>query len=256
MTRPTIIAANWKMHKTRAEAAAFIEAFSAKAAKISSTVRLLIFPPFTAIETVAAALRKHPIANCSVGAQNVHPETHGAFTGEISVLMLRDLGVSTVLVGHSERRTLFGESDEFLLRKVQRLLAENLTPMLCVGETLAQRDSGETRAVLAHQISAIFSKISDADAMSVQIAYEPVWAIGTGRNATPDQAQQAHGWIREELAKICGPQMAANIPILYGGSVKPENAADILSQTDVDGALVGGASLDPGSFAAIASACK
>ncbi len=254
--RPKIIAANWKMHKTRADAADFIQTLSAKLPALPEHVRLLIYPPFTAIEATANALNKHPVTRCTIGAQNVHPETHGAYTGEISALMLRDLSVTTVLVGHSERRTLFGESDEFLLAKVRRLLTEKLTPMLCVGETLAHRDAGDTRNVLAHQITAIFANISDTDAPRLQIAYEPVWAIGTGRTATPQQAQEAHAWIREELSQICGSDTACAIPILYGGSVKPDNAPTILSQPDVDGALIGGASLDPEAFASIALACK
>ena len=251
--RPKIIAANWKMHKTRAEARDFVKHLTALIGDLPEHLQLLIIPPYTALETTHQAIISENLKNCSLGAQNIHPETHGAFTGEISAAMLKDVGVKTVLIGHSERRTLFGENDDFLLKKVIRCLSENLTPMLCVGETLQQRDDGATNDVLARQIRAVFSAIDPENAARVQIAYEPVWAIGTGRTATPGQAREAHGWIRQQLADIC-PNAAHKIPILYGGSVKPDNAREILQQQDVDGALIGGASLQPDSFAAIAKA--
>jgi triosephosphate isomerase len=253
--RPKIIAANWKMHKTRAEARDFVQQLANRAGDLPENIKLLIFPPYTALEATRDAIISKNLKNCSLGAQNIHPQTHGAFTGEISAAMLKDVGVQTVLIGHSERRTLFGENDDFLLKKVLRCLAENLTPMLCVGETLEERDAGATYDVLSRQISAIFSAINPQDAERVQIAYEPVWAIGTGRTATPLQAREAHCWIRKKLAQIC-PGASDKIPILYGGSVKPDNAHDILHQPDVDGALIGGASLQPDSYAAIAQAVR
>ena len=248
-----IIAANWKMHKTRSEAREFIQVLSRELRKIpkySNYVELLIFPPFTALEATHRAILDENIQSCNLGAQNIHPETYGAYTGEISAVMIKDVGASTVLVGHSERRILFGEKDDFLLQKVRRCIYENLTPLLCLGETLQERDDGITKEVLHRQVENIFSQLSASEACRVRLAYEPVWAIGTGRNASPQQAAEAHQWIRERLYDI-HPDIASKIPILYGGSVKPENAKELLSQPHIDGALIGGASLQPDTFFSI-----
>ena len=240
------------MHKTRPEAAAFLDAFLPRAVELLRTVDIVICPPFSALATT---VERTATTDISVAAQNMHFEKAGAFTGEISAPMLADLAVDGVILGHSERRTLFAETDEALARKIPAALASGLEPILCVGETLEQREADETEAVLRRQILADLAEVPDSELGKVVIAYEPVWAIGTGRKATPEQTAEAIGVIRSLIASR-DEAAAAEIRILYGGSVKPENAAETLGSDGVDGALVGGASLDPEDFAAVAAACR
>jgi triosephosphate isomerase len=244
--RTPFVTANWKMHKTVAEAVQFAHAAVERLAQIRD-VEAAIAPPFTSLAALRDSLAGTPIA---LAAQNAHFEKQGAFTGEISVAMLAELGVRYVILGHSERRTLFGESDELIAKKVAAVQAAGLRPILCVGELLAERDAGRTFDVLARQLTGSLAGADRARAAELVVAYEPVWAIGTGRTATPAIAQEAHAFIRARLADRFGAG-ASEIRIQYGGSVKPENAAELLAQPDIDGALVGGASLDPESFSAI-----
>jgi triosephosphate isomerase len=245
--RTPYLAANWKMHKTVAEAAEFVDALLPQIAATQSDV--VICPPFTALSAVVE--RRYGTA-VKVAAQNMHEEGSGAFTGEVSAPMLVELDVEAVVLGHSERRQLFGETDEGLARKVPAALAAGLEPILCVGESEEARDGGQTEAVLERQLQADLAEVEDAQLAEVVIAYEPIWAIGTGRTATPEQAQEVCAYIRDLLRQRGGAADA--VRILYGGSVKPGNAAELLSQPDIDGALVGGASLDPADFAAIVKA--
>jgi triosephosphate isomerase (TIM) len=244
--RTPLVVGNWKMHKTVAESLDFARALAAKLAGLRE-VEVGVAPPFTALAPLRDALAGTPIALC---AQNVHAEKQGAFTGEVSVPMLAELGVRYVIVGHSERRQLFGETDEQIARKVAAVHGAGLRPILCVGELLAERESGRTFDVLARQIAGSLAGCDRSLAPSLVVAYEPVWAIGTGRTATPAIAQEAHAFLRVRLADLFGAA-AAEIRIQYGGSVKPDNAAELLAQPDIDGALVGGASLDPEGFSAI-----
>jgi len=250
--RTPICAANWKMHKTRPEAAAFADALPPLIAGTLAQVEVFVCPPFTALAPVVERLGDSEIR---VAGQNMHFEDSGAFTGEVSAPMLGDLGVDGVIVGHSERRQHFGETDDALARKVPAALAADLVPILCVGETLEQREAGETETVLRRQVEADLADVGEDDLHRVVIAYEPIWAIGTGRNATPEQAAEAIGFIRS-LVGARSESAAAAIRILYGGSVKPENAAEVLAPDGIDGALVGGASLDPDDFAAVVAACR
>jgi triosephosphate isomerase (TIM) len=251
-SRKPICAANWKMHKTRPEAAAFVDSFLPLAADLLDSVEIVICPPYTSL---AHTVERCATTTIRVAAQNMHFEDAGAFTGEVSAGMLVELDVHGVVLGHSERRQLFGESDEALARKVPAALAAGLEPILCVGETLDQREGGETEAVLRHQVEADLAEVPEGELGQLVIAYEPVWAIGTGRNATPEQAAEAIAFIR---SLITGRDEAAGaaVRILYGGSVKPDNAARVLAPEPIDGALVGGASLDPDDFAAVAAACR
>jgi triosephosphate isomerase len=217
-------------------------------------VDVVIIPPFTAIAKVTESLGK--AQNIKVGAQNMHWEKSGAFTGEISAALLRDLFVRYVVLGHSERRTLFGETDEIVNRKVRAAHDATLRPIVCVGETLAQRDGGKVEKVLSTQLQGSLAGLEAKELQETILAYEPVWAIGTGRNATPDQAQEAHAFIRHTVGKMSDAVTADRIRIQYGGSVKPDNARELMSQADIDGALVGGASLDPRSFAQIVNAAR
>ena len=251
-TRTPICAANWKMHKTRPEAAAFVDAFLPRACGLLDEVEIVICPPFTSL---ALAVERSAATKLRVAAQNMHFADSGAFTGEVSARMLVELDIDGVILGHSERRQMFGESDEALARKVPAALAAGLQPILCVGEILEEREAGETEAVLRRQVEADLAGVADGDLGNLVIAYEPVWAIGTGRNATPAQAAEAIAFIRSLIASRDDAGAAA-VRILYGGSVKPENATDVLGSDDVDGALVGGASLDPDDFAAVAEACR
>jgi triosephosphate isomerase len=244
--RTPLIAANWKMHKTLAETANFAAAFS-KLVRDVTDVEIAIAPPFTAIAALRTALGSSRVA---LAGQNAHFEAQGAFTGEISVAMLADLGCRFVILGHSERRAIFAESDAFIAKKVCAVQAAGLHPILCVGESLAEREAGRTFDVLASQLAGSLAEADASRAAELVVAYEPVWAIGTGKTATPAMAQEAHAFVRARLAERFGAA-AAQIRIQYGGSVKPENAAELMSQTDIDGALVGGASLDPQSFSAI-----
>jgi triosephosphate isomerase (TIM) len=245
MRRP-ILAANWKMHKTIAEAVAFAEAFRPLVA--GAAAEIVVAPPFTALGAVGRTLAG---SNVKLAAQNVHPEKQGAFTGEVSPPMLVELGCAYAIVGHSERRALFGESSAFVAQKAAALLAHGVLPIVCVGETLAEREAGRTFEILEGQLMGSLVEIPASRAADVVIAYEPVWAIGTGKTATPAIAQEAHAMIRAWLDKRFGA-VAQRVRIQYGGSVKPDNAAELMAQPDIDGALVGGASLDPISFARIA----
>jgi triosephosphate isomerase (TIM) len=245
--RTPYLAATWKMHKTVAEAAAFVDALLPR---ISATQHdVVICPPFTALSAVVE--RRYGTA-VKVAAQNMHEEDSGAFTGEVSASMLVELDVEAVVLGHSERRQYFGETDEALARKVPAALAADLEPILCVGESEEARDGGQTEGVLERQLQADLAEVDPADLARVVIAYEPIWAIGTGRTASPAQAEEAIAFIRDVVRRRGGA--ADELRILYGGSVKPANAAELLGRPEIDGALVGGASLDPDDFAAIVEA--
>lgn len=211
----------------------------------TSEVGVVICPPFTALESCAAALED---SNVQLGAQNMHPKLEGAFTGEVSPVMLRSLFCTHVILGHSERREYFGETDAFINEKVLAALESSLRPILCVGETLEQREAEETFAVIKSQLTGGLAGVATDSAENVIIAYEPVWAIGTGKTATPEMAQEVHRFIREELTNLFGATVADKIRILYGGSMKPENAAELIAQPDIDGGLIGGASLKAKSF--------
>ena len=250
--RTPLVAANWKMHKTVSEALAYAQAFRALVGTLRD-VDVVLAPPFTALHALAGALAGSGIG---VAGQDLHAEPHGAFTGEISAGMLREAGAGYVIVGHSERRHLFGETDAEAGGKVRAAAGAGLAPILCVGETLAERESNRTFEVLDRQLHAGLAGLAAADAGSLVVAYEPVWAIGTGRNATPEQAQEAHAHVRRRLADLLGENVAGTRRILYGGSVKPGNVAALAAQPDVDGALVGGAGLDAGSFAEIVAGSR
>src|SRR3954462_14121045 len=243
-----IVAANWKMKMMQAEARGFVSTFLLEIGE-ESEAAVVIVPPFTAIATVNAALEH--AQHVKVGAQNMHWERSGAFTGEISPGMLRDHFVRYVVLGHSERRTLFGETDEIVNRKVRAAHEATLRPILCVGESLAQREAGDVEKVLTTQLQGSLAGLGAKELQETVIAYEPVWAIGTGKTATAEQAQEAHAFIRRVLGEFSDDATADKIRIQYGGSVKPDNARTLMSQPDIDGALVGGASLDPRSFAQI-----
>ncbi len=245
MRRP-ILAANWKMHMTREQARDFVGRFLPLVADAES-VDVVIAPPFTALETVGAALSGSRV---ELAAQNVNAEAKGAFTGEIAPGMLADLGCRYGIVGHSERRSLYGETDAGVAAKARALLDEGLLPIVCVGETDEQREAGRTTEVVGGQLEGSLASIPEERAAEVVVAYEPVWAIGTGKTATPEIAQDVHAFIRGRLVERFASSGSA-IRIQYGGSVKPDNVHALMSQPDVDGALVGGASLDPASFAKI-----
>src|SRR5437588_3694409 len=251
--RKKIVAANWKMNMTQAESARFVQSFLLEIGD-STDVEVVIVPPFTAIAKVMEALGASQ--SIKVGAQNMHWEPNGPFTGEISAALLRDLLVRYVVLGHSERRILFGETDEIVNRKVRAAHEATLRPIVCVGETLEQRDKGNVEKILAIQLRGSLKDLSEKELLETVIAYEPVWAIGTGRNATPAQAQEAHAFIRHTLREMSDETTADRIRIQYGGSVKPDNARELMSRPDIDGALVGGASLDPHSFAQIVNAAR
>ncbi len=247
--RTPLIAGNWKMHKTVAEAEMFISALLPKI-YAADGVDVAICPPFTALGAMVDSTRGSRV---QVYAQNAHQADQGAFTGEVSIPMLSELDVHGVILGHSERREYFGETDKALSLKLPAALAANLVPVLCVGETESERDNGDTERKLRHQVQEGLVKLDSGQLAEVVIAYEPIWAIGTGKVATSEQAQEACGFIRA-LVNDRSPEAAASTRVLYGGSVKPENAAELLALPDIDGALVGGASLDADSFAAIIAA--
>ena len=251
--RKKIVAANWKMNMTQGEAARFVDSFLPDIDEVND-VDVVIIPPFTAIAKVSEALGK--AHNIKVGAQNMYWGKSGAFTGEISAPLLRDLFVHYVVLGHSERRTLFGETDEIVNRKVRAAHDGKLRPIVCVGETLDQRDKGNVEKILSIQLRGSLAGLTPKQLQESVVAYEPVWAIGTGRNATPQQAQEAHAFIRHILGEMSDETTADRVRIQYGGSVKPENARELMTQADIDGALVGGASLDPRSFAQIVKAAR
>lgn len=249
--RKKIIAANWKMNMTVAETEAFLDTFLLEVGDEGS-VDIVIVPPFTALSKAAESLSKS--SSVKLGAQNMSFEKSGAFTGEISAAMLRDLYVRYVVLGHSERRSLYGETDAIVNKKIRAAHEASLKPILCVGETLAERDADKVEEVLDTQLRGSLAGMSSKEIADTVIAYEPVWAIGTGRVASPDQAQAAHAFIRKTIALIADQAVADKIRIQYGGSVKPDNAKTLLSQPDIDGALVGGASLDPRAFSEIVKA--
>jgi triosephosphate isomerase len=246
--RKKILAANWKMNLTNSEAVSYLETFLSEIGQVND-VEIVIIPPFTAIPALVSASEKIPAVR--IGAQNMHWEKNGAFTGEVSATMLRALYVKYVIIGHSERRALFGETDEIVNRKVRAALEAGLRPIICVGETLHERDSGQVEEVLGRQLRKGLENVIEKDLPEIVVAYEPCWAIGTGRSATPAEAEQVHAFIRLDLSELFGVATADRVRIQYGGSVKPENAEDLMRQKNIDGALIGGASLDPRSFARI-----
>lgn len=252
MGRRPFIAGNWKMNKGPAEADALARALKASLAD-NSAVDVAVAPVFVSIPAVAQRLQHTGI---HVAGQNLHEETSGAFTGEVPGEMLRQAGCTYVIVGHSERRTIFGESDERINRKVHAAFRSGLLPILCIGETLAQRDADQVEAVLAAQLTAGLAGLEADQVAAVTLAYEPVWAIGTGRTASPQQAQDAHAFVRGWLAERYPAYVAKQVRIQYGGSVKPANAAELLAQPDIDGALVGGAALKAESFVGIIQAAS
>ncbi len=245
--RRKVIAANWKMYKTPEHAREFIASLL-PAASGHERDEIVLCPPFTCIPAVVDALKG---AGIFVGGQNMHWENEGAYTGEISAPMLVAGGCSHVIIGHSERRQYFGETDDTVNLKLRSALAAGLKPIVCVGEVIQEREAGLTEDVLRRQCSVAFREISGGEAIPMAIAYEPVWAIGTGKTATPEMASAAHEIIRSEAEEVFGIGVAGQMRILYGGSVKPENVKALMAQPEIDGALVGGASLDPKSFAAI-----
>jgi len=249
--RKKFVAGNWKMNMTSSEVAPYLEVFRQETETVNN-VDIAILPPFTALAKASEILGG--TQKIRLGAQNMSPETKGAYTGEISATMLRDLFVRYVLVGHSERRRLFGETDELVNRKVVTALASELRPILCVGETLEERQAGQEKTILEAQLQGALNGLSSEQLEEIVIAYEPVWAIGTGLTASPAQAQEAHQFIRDYLKTSSGDDIADKTRILYGGSVTAVTARELLSQPDIDGALVGGASLDPRSFAEIVAA--
>jgi len=246
VSRTPLLAGNWKMHGTRSEAVALARALAAAIGSVAGR-EVAVAPPFTALEAVAGALAGSGIG---LAAQNVHWEPKGAFTGEVSAAMLREAGCTHVIVGHSERRQYFGETDATVAKRLGAALAGGLIPIACVGETLAEREAGETAAVIARQVAAVLAGAGAGIARCV-LAYEPVWAIGTGRTATPAQAEEVHAAIRRQVAGTAGEAVAAGLRILYGGSVKPDNIDALMAEADIDGALVGGASLEAAAFARI-----
>ncbi len=246
-TRRPLIAGNWKLYKTATETASFIAELKAGLPS-DLKVDVALAPPFTALETAVKAASGSPIV---IAAQNVFWEKEGAFTAEISTPMLKDIGVQTVIIGHSERRQYFGETNETVNKRLKAALEAEMAPIVCIGETLSEREAERTFAVLEEQLSDGLAGLSEEDAAKLVIAYEPVWAIGTGKTATPEIAQAAHKMIREFFEKTYDKTLANTIRILYGGSVKAQNASELMAQEDIDGALVGGASLKADSFLGI-----
>jgi triosephosphate isomerase len=251
MKRKPLVAGNWKLHNTVGEAVALARAVHDATA--SAPCDVVIAPVFTALAAVRDALSGSHVA---LAAQNVHSEERGAFTGEVSAPLLKDVGCSYVIVGHSERRQLFGETDNTVRHKVRALGRSGLKPIVCVGETLEQREQGATLGVVLGQVSASLAGVPDAEFSQLTLAYEPVWAIGTGKTATPEDAQVVHAAIRAQLERERGAKIAAATRILYGGSVKADNAESLFGQPDIDGGLVGGASLNAEQFVAIVAAAR
>ena len=247
MSRKALIAANWKMYKTPAEAKAFTDAFLPLVAGHTRD-EIALFPSVTSLATVVEAAAG---SNVIVGLQNMHFAEEGAYTGETSAAMLKAVGATHTLIGHSERRQYFNETDAIVNKKLHTALKHNIVPIVCIGEVLAEREAGQTAQVLLTQLQGALAGVTASAAHPLVIAYEPVWAIGTGKTATPEMAVEAHMIIRAELANILDSHVAKATRILYGGSVKPENATALLGEEEIDGALVGGASLKPDSFAAI-----
>ncbi len=250
ISRKKFIAGNWKMNKTSADGVALVRDIVAAVGK-QSEVEVVVCPPFTALESAGRALEG---SNVKLGAQNMHFEASGAFTGEISAPMLRAIFATHVILGHSERRTIFGETDELVNRKVLAALKNQLRPIFCVGETLAEREAGATLKVVQTQVERGLEGVNKDGAASVVVAYEPVWAIGTGKVATTEQAQEVHAFIRGLLTNLFTEPVAQKMRILYGGSMKPANAPELLAQKDIDGGLIGGASLEARSFVELITA--
>jgi triosephosphate isomerase len=249
--RSKIIAGNWKMNKDADESVELINNLLTRGAEIPAAVTVVLCPPFTSLAIAHRLLDGSPFF---LGAQNMHYEDEGAFTGEVSAAMLKSVGCSYVILGHSERRQLFGETNELVNRKLRKALASGLTPIVCVGETLEEREREVTEQVISVQLKGALKDVSEADVARTIIAYEPVWAIGTGRNATPDQAEDVHRFIRKLIGQMYSWTTAEKVVIQYGGSVKPDNAAGLLGKPDIDGALVGGACLKVESFFGILKA--
>ena len=246
MRRP-VIAGNWKMFKTISETKAFFSSFLPLVSGVSHC-EIVVAPPFVSLAPAAAAATGSRVA---ISAQDVYWKKEGAFTGEVSIPMLLDVGCTHTIIGHSERRQFFGETDETVNEKARAAVAGGLQPIVCVGETLAERDAGKAAEVVRRQVRQGLAQLTESDLSPMIVAYEPVWAIGTGRTATPETAAEMHGEIRRTIGEIWGAKAAAAMRILYGGSVKPDNIQELMRREDIDGALVGGASLDPTSFAAI-----
>jgi triosephosphate isomerase len=249
MQRKKLIAGNWKMFKTPSETASFFEQFVPLVTAAKADV--LLCPPYI---DLAVAIQVTQGSNVGIGAQNLYWEREGAFTGEVSGPMLKAVGCTAVIVGHSERRQYFGETDATVLMRTRAALASGLLPIVCVGEILEEREAGQTDAVLAKQFEQGLAALDAQQFAQIAIAYEPVWAIGTGKVATPDQAEEAHAFLRTQIRTRFGADLADSTRILYGGSVKPDNARGLMSMPNIDGALVGGASLDPAGFAKIVEA--
>jgi triosephosphate isomerase (TIM) len=245
--RIPLIAANWKMYKDIAEALSFIESIQEETGPLRDR-EVVIAPPFTALYPVRQALCEQ---GYRLSAQNCFWLEKGAFTGEVSPVMLKNLGCDYVIVGHSERRQIFGETDDMVMKKAAAVFGHGMTPIVCVGEVLEQREEGRTFDVVGEQLARALEGLDSGMAARIVLAYEPVWAIGTGKTATPAQAQEVHGFIRERLAELFDKTVANKVRILYGGSVKPDNADTLMAEPDIDGMLVGGASLEAGSFARI-----
>ena len=242
--RIPFIAANWKMHKTVHESVVFVKEFRSMVKDIDD-VEIVVAPPFTAVHAVAEAARN---SNVGVAAQNLHWERQGAFTGEVSAEMVRESGAEYVIIGHSERRRLFGDTDELVNRRLVAALTAKLTPIVCIGETLEERDGNQTMSVLDRQLKVGLDQMTGEQIAGLVLAYEPVWAIGTGRNATPEQAGEAHAHIRQRVRQWFGGNAADHCHVIYGGSVKPDNIRELVALPDVDGALIGGASLEVKPF--------
>ncbi|MDI6757451.1 MAG: triose-phosphate isomerase [Endomicrobiia bacterium] len=246
MRRP-IIAGNWKMYKTLSESLELVENLKLSCSSVSDR-DIVVCPPFMALAVVAQAIKKSVL---KLGAQNLHWEKEGAFTGEVSAKMLADVGCAFVIIGHSERRQYFGETDDTVNKRTKAALAAGLTPIVCVGETLSEREANRAFEVIERQMKNGLANLSVEESQKIVIAYEPVWAIGTGKTASPEQAEEVHRFIREKFSALYGASAAAGLRILYGGSVKPDNVKSLMAQGDIDGALVGGASLKADDFAKI-----
>ena len=249
MARTVIVAGNWKMNKTASEGVALVEALKPLVADVCScAAEVVVCPTFTTLSAVVEACKGSTV---KVGAQNVHWAESGAFTGEISAAMLKEAGVDYVIIGHSERRQYFGETDATVNSRLKAAVAAGLKPIVCIGETLEEREGNRTEAVLGTQLEDGLKDLDAATVADLVLAYEPVWAIGTGKTATPEMAQETHAFIRNKVAELFGKEAAENVRIQYGGSMKPENAEELVRQADIDGGLIGGAALKADSFAAL-----
>lgn len=251
--RKKVVAGNWKMFKDKNETIELISHLKEKLLKFNSDVEVAICPPFTSLETAKEMIKGSII---KLGAQNMYYEEEGAFTGEVSAKMLKSFGVEYVILGHSERRTIFKENDSIINKKILKAIESDLIPIFCIGETLAEREENKTFEIVERQLIEGLNGVTNAQIEKVIIAYEPVWAIGTGKTATPSQAEEVHKFIREKLSTLFNNQLADRITILYGGSVKPENAKELFNQPNIDGGLIGGACLKADSFASIIKATQ